>query len=57
MRELPECGQLYDNEAGKGDHIHYGEEELSYRFVSPEQLVADFLSDVKKLAEVNDEEA
>lgn len=50
------CIVRYDNEAGKGDHIHYGEEEHPYQFVSPEQLIADFLGDVKKLAEVNDEE-
>ncbi len=56
------CGQndlcivRYDNEAGKGDHIHYGDEERSYAFVSVEQLVADFLADVMRLAEVNDEE-
>jgi len=46
----------YDNEAGKGDHVHYGNEEHPYAFVSPEQLMADFLGDVTKLAEVNDEE-
>jgi len=51
------CIVRYDNETGKGDHVHYGEEEHSYQFVSPEQLVADFLGDVNKLAEVNDEEA
>ncbi|HUX63221.1 toxin-antitoxin system TumE family protein [Sulfuricella sp.] len=51
------CIVRYDNETGKGDHIHYGEEEYPYKFVSPEQLVTDFLGDVKKLAEVNDEEA
>lgn len=51
------CIVRYDNETGKGDHIHYGEDEYPYKFVSPEQLVADFLGDVNKLAEVNDEEA
>jgi len=51
------CIVRYDNETGKGDHVHYGEEEHSSQFVSPEQLVADFLGDVNKLAEVNDEEA
>ncbi|MGE5027128.1 MAG: DUF6516 family protein [Betaproteobacteria bacterium] len=56
------CGQKdrcivrYDNENGKGDHIHYGTEEHPYVFVSPEQLVADFLGDIAKLAEINDEE-
>jgi hypothetical protein len=36
----------YDNERGKGDHR--GREE-AYRFTIPEALVADFLSDVKRL--------
>lgn len=36
----------YDNEPGKGDHRHYGAREESYSFVSPEQLIADFLADV-----------
>ena len=29
----------YDNERGKGDHKHFGDEELDYRFTSVEQLV------------------
>lgn len=36
----------YDNERGKGDHRHIGEQELSYHFTSVEQLVTDFLADV-----------
>ena len=36
----------YDNERGKGDHRHSHGRERSYRFVSPEQLIADFLADV-----------
>jgi hypothetical protein len=43
----------YDNEAGKGDHRHYGDRQQSYRFVSPEQLAADFLADVKRWQEEN----
>lgn len=50
------CIVRYDNESGKGDHIHYGDKEHPYGFVSAEQLMADFLADVAKLAEVNDEE-
>lgn len=38
----------YDNERGKGDHKHLGEVETAYRFVSVEQLVADFLADVER---------
>ena len=37
----------YDNERGKGDHRHIGNAEMTYSFVSPQQLMADFLADVK----------
>lgn len=37
----------YDNEPGKGDHRHYGDREEPYLFTSPEQLMADFLADVR----------
>lgn len=40
----------YDNEAGKGDHRHYGELEEPYAFTSVEQLVADFRNDCARLA-------
>ena len=36
----------YDNEPGKGDHRHFGQDEVAYLFRSPEQLIADFLADV-----------
>lgn len=39
----------YDNEQGKGDHRHYCDREERYAFTSVEQLIADFLSDVRKL--------
>ncbi len=39
----------YDNEAGKGDHRHYGEREEFYDFTTPEQLMSDFLADVRSL--------
>ena len=38
----------YDNERGKGDHKHIEGRESRYRFVSVEQLVADFLIDVER---------
>lgn len=43
----------YDNEAGKGDHKHLGagEMEVPFRFVSMQQVVADFLADVARLTE------
>lgn len=37
----------YDNERGKGDHKHLGDAEFPYSFISPQQLMADFLADVK----------
>lgn len=39
----------YDNERGKGDHKHVGGVEFHYKFVSVEQLVADFLADVERV--------
>lgn len=38
----------YDNELGKGDHKHLRDVETRYRFVSVEQLLADFLADVER---------
>ena len=37
----------YDNERGKGDHRHMGNREYAYTFVSPAQLMDDFMRDVK----------
>jgi len=42
------CVLRYDNEAGKGDHRHIGAMEHPYAFTTPEQLLADFWSDVEK---------
>ncbi len=39
----------YDNERGKGDHKHVHGVESRYKFVSVEQLVADFLADVERV--------
>ena len=41
-----ECVLRYDNERGKGDHRHWGEMETPYVFTTPEQLIADFWSDI-----------
>jgi hypothetical protein len=38
----------YDNETGKGDHKHLEESESPYRFVSIDQLIADFWHDVRE---------
>ncbi|TAK54687.1 MAG: hypothetical protein EPO25_06260 [Gammaproteobacteria bacterium] len=43
------CLVRYDNESGKGDHVHYGETEQPYRFESWDALMADFLADVARL--------
>jgi hypothetical protein len=42
-----ECILRYDNEAGKGDHRHFRNEETAYVFRGHEQLLADFWSDVE----------
>jgi hypothetical protein len=39
----------YDNERGKGDHRHLEGREERYTFTTPEQLIADFLADVRRL--------
>lgn len=41
----------YDNERGKGDHRHIGNEESAYVFTSIEKLFEDFRSDVERWEE------
>jgi hypothetical protein len=41
-----DCVLRYDNEAGKGDHKHIGENEMPYDFKTPKSLLADFWDDV-----------
>ena len=41
------CRVRYDNERGKGDHRHIGENEYEYVFTTVEQLLEDFRSDVE----------
>ncbi len=36
----------FDNERGKGDHRHIGDQELPYRFESIERLIEDFIEAV-----------
>jgi hypothetical protein len=36
------CVIRFDNEAGKGDHIHLDDSEWPYVFISTEKLVEDF---------------
>ena len=40
------CVLRYDNEAGKGDHRHKGEEESPYVFTTPQALLDHFWHDV-----------
>jgi hypothetical protein len=42
------CVLRYDNEAGKGDHKHFGCAESAYHFTSPEQHLMDFWRDVDR---------
>jgi hypothetical protein len=44
-----ECIVRYDNESGKGDHIHYRDKEQSYSYLSLGQLVQDFFADIERL--------
>ncbi|WP_224984596.1 toxin-antitoxin system TumE family protein [Geomonas agri] len=44
------CIVRYDNETGKGDHVHYGKREKNYRFSSVQQLIRDFYNDIEQLA-------
>ncbi|MDZ4223277.1 MAG: DUF6516 family protein [Methylotenera sp.] len=43
------CILRYDNEAGKGNHLHINEQETSYSFVSSEQLLKDFFAQIKRM--------
>lgn len=43
------CLVRYDNEAGKGDHRHYGRREEPYAFTTLEALLEDFQVDVNRL--------
>jgi len=38
----------FDNELGKGDHMHIAGAEMPYAFTSLERLLADFFAEVRK---------
>ena len=38
----------YDNERGKGDHRHIGNDQFEYKFISVERLLEDFNADVER---------
>lgn len=42
------CVVRYDNEAGNGDHRHFGAKEGYYPFTTPEALLADFQRDIAR---------
>jgi len=43
------CLVRYDNERGKGDHRHAGDQEMPYDFTSVEQLIRDSKTDIDRL--------
>jgi hypothetical protein len=43
------CLMRFDNESGKGDHYHLGDEEMAYEFESLEKLLEDFWKRVDEL--------
>ncbi|MCI1191263.1 DUF6516 family protein [Calidifontimicrobium sp. SYSU G02091] len=43
-----QCVLRYDSERGKGGHRHIGNVESAYAFTTPEQLMVDFESEVKR---------
>jgi len=42
------CVVRYDNEAGKGDHWHYGRLQASYPFGTPGALIAAFIRSIER---------
>jgi hypothetical protein len=48
---MGQCLVRYDNESGKGDHKHLGNKEAPYVFLSVEQLMQDFMTDIARLKE------
>ena len=44
-----ECVLRYDNERGKGDHLHFRDQESAYIFVSLEKLMDDFQAAVQRI--------
>lgn len=50
-----QCLIRYDNERGKGDHRHEGDDEADYAFISVKQLVLDFKADIERIRGVHNE--
>ncbi|MCL4744272.1 MAG: hypothetical protein KJZ83_02540 [Burkholderiaceae bacterium] len=47
------CVIRFDNEAGKGDQLHFSHGESKYRFVSPERLINDFQRQIERWTHEN----
>lgn len=47
------CVLRFNNEAGKGDHKHVGGVESRIAFTDPDQLLADFRSEVERWNDEN----
>ena len=47
------CVLRFDNETGKGDHMHRLNRELPYAFESPDKLVEDFLREARRIHREN----
>jgi hypothetical protein len=47
------CVLRYDNERGKGDHYHTGKRDAEYHFTTPEQLMADFNTEIARWNDEN----
>ena len=39
----------YDNAEGKGDHRHYGDKEMPYKFKGINKLFEDFYKDLREV--------
>ena len=47
------CVLRYDNERGKGDHLHLGATEEMYLFRGIDALLSDFRRDIKRWRDEN----
>ena len=47
------CILRFDNESGKGDHLHIRDEEVNYKFKSIESLLVDFQDQIRRLNDEN----
>ena len=43
-----ECIIRYDNQSGRGDHVHRGPLESPYDFITIDRLVDDFMRDARR---------